>query len=73
VTDETREVAVRLFNKLTREDKSAVATVGVGKAAVTGKELLIAYCNPDSEVAVPELFEGYVVLRSAARKQGVNG
>jgi hypothetical protein len=63
VTDEARAAAQRLFNKLTREDKGAVLTVGIGKAA-TGKPILIAYCAKDAEVAVPEIFEDYVVLKS---------
>lgn len=70
MTEKTREVARRLYNKLTREDKNAVVTVGAGKAQ-TGKEVLIAYCNPDKEVTVPELFEGYVVLKSNASKAKV--
>jgi len=70
VTEKTREAAQRLFNRLTREDKSAVATVGIGKA-VTGKDILIAYCNPKIEVPVPEIFEGYVVLKSLATNAGV--
>lgn len=70
MTDEVREVAKRLFDRLNREDKEAVATVGVGKAN-TGKEVLIAYCNPEKVVPVPELFEGYVVLKSTARRSGV--
>lgn len=65
MTEEAREVARRLFNKLTRDDKGAVLTVGIGKAA-TGKPVLIAYCNSGSEVSVPELFDGYLVLKSKA-------
>lgn len=69
MTEETRAAAQRLFNRLTREDKNAVATVGIGKA-MTGKAVLIAYCNPKVEVAVPDLFEGYVVLKSSAVRAG---
>ena len=65
MTDEMREIATRLFARLNREDKQAVLTVGVGKAS-TGKEVLIAYCNPDKIVPVPEEFEGYQVLKSVA-------
>lgn len=68
MSEEVKEVARRLFAKLTRENKSAVTTVGIGKA-VTGKAVLIAYCNPDVEVPVPELFEGYMVLKGAGRKR----
>lgn len=63
MSDETREVAQRLYNKLTRENKKAVVTVGIGKA-VTQKPVLVAYCSPDFDVQVPELFEGYVVLKT---------
>jgi hypothetical protein len=58
VTDAARVAAERLFNKLTREDKSSVTTVGVGKS-YHGGEVLLVFCPPDSMAQIPENFEGF--------------
>jgi len=35
------------------------------------KPVLIAYCHPEKTVPVPDLFEGYLVLRTNASRSRV--
>ena len=61
MTDEARLAAKRLFEKLTRENKSSVKTVGIGKS-YTGREVLFVFCSSGDGLQVPEVFDGFGVF-----------
>ena len=65
MTDEAKKAATALFNRVNRENKSAVATVGV-KQSVSGGEVLIVYRNSGVHTVIPNEFEGFVVLEHEA-------
>lgn len=60
MTEKARIAAEKLFNKLNREDKEAVATVGVG-VSEQGNEILIPYLRTNP-MLLPEVFDGFLVL-----------
>ena len=66
MTDKAKEAATRLYNRLNREDKKAVSTVGVGKSAYGG-EVLLVFCRPDdTRIQIPESFDGFQVFRQSS-------
>lgn len=65
MTDEAKEAAKKLFDKLNRDEKGVVVTVGVGRSAI-GNEVLIPYYVKDPTI-VPNRFEGFPVFPSSAR------
>jgi len=66
-----RVSAQRLFDKITREDKQAAVTIGIGKSA-QGNPVLIPYMR-NMDVPIPEYFDGYsVIVAQADSAQKVN-